>query len=44
VPGAAPYGFEGAGLDLTGLSQLWTFFGFFALFFIVKACVFIGAL
>ena len=29
--------------QLTALSQLGTFFGFFALIFIVKACVFIGA-
>jgi len=28
---------------LAALSQLRTFFGFFALIFIVKACVFIGA-
>ena len=31
-------------LALTALSQLRTFFDFFALIFIVKACVFIGAL
>ena len=29
---------------LTDLSQLGAFFGFFALIFIIKACVFIGAL
>jgi PIN domain len=32
------------GKNLAALSQLRTFFGFFAPIFIVKACVFIGAL
>ena len=31
-------------MRLADLSQLQTFFGFFALIFIVKACIFIGAL
>jgi len=32
------------GLSLAGLSQLRTFFGFFALIFVVKRCVFTVAL